>query len=292
MSRLRPIAVASTVVVTELLLTVGGSELAYQSAMNGVDRGSIPGVLLNSVGVPWSAPWRPGWSFSGLSSTVGAAVFLLLAGLLVAAICRGIRAERPFLAVFLGTWGTLALTLAVSQIARYLVGTDVPEESLPGGNTAVAALTLGPSVHHAVYVGWLVALIAAVVATVSRVRDRPAPAPGFPGGGPPSGQPYQQYAPQYGPPPGGPAGGPQYGPGFSPPPAPSPAPPVSPLDATIAVPQHEEPSSSRSGDTTVVPQHAERTPPPPSEPFPEFERQPPLSQSPVTDYPEQPPRRD
>ncbi len=165
----RTLPVVLSVVVTEAVLAILGSQVSWQvmHRINGF-RG-VSGLLLRSVGAPWSAPWHGAqWSLDGPSTSLGLVVFLALIAGATAVLTRGVRGDRVFATLVLGIWASSLLALALSQILRLLVVSDA-ESDLVGNERTYFALAAGSSsVYHAVFFGWVAALVGAAVAVVDR----------------------------------------------------------------------------------------------------------------------------
>jgi hypothetical protein len=225
---IRPAPVVLAVLATEVALAPIGAEISYQAARHEASYDGVTGLLVRSFGAPWSAPWHPEmWQFNGTSTTVGLLAYLILLGLGVLVLAGGVRGGWAFATMFVGIWAASTLSLSMSQAFRLLfAGRD--ELRFAGSDRQVYyALANGTaSVYHAVYFGWIAALIGAVVAVHTRTSgpDQPPyppphgvalpqgypPVPAFV---PPPGYP---TAPGYPPAPGYPAS-PSYAPSSTPP---------------------------------------------------------------------------
>jgi hypothetical protein len=158
------------------------------------------------------------WEFNGTSTTLGLLAYLILLGLGVLVLAVGVRGRWAFATMFVGIWAASTLSLSLSQAIRLLLaGGD--EVRFAGSNRQVYyALASGTaSVYHAVYFGWIAALIGAVVSVHTRTAGPDQP-PYLPPHGVPQPQGYPSI-PVFLPPPGSPPG-----PGYPPPSQGAPAP--------------------------------------------------------------------
>jgi hypothetical protein len=173
MVRIRGFPTVVAVVLTELVLAPIGSEVQWQAGHHLASFDGVAGLLSRSIGVPWAAPWhRQAWQLNGLSTTLGLLAFLVLLAGATALITRGARGDRPFIVLFLGIWGTSVLALSISQALRLLIDGGREVSFAGGGRHAYYALAEGTaSVYHAVYFGWIAALVGAFVAVASQAEE-------------------------------------------------------------------------------------------------------------------------
>jgi hypothetical protein len=174
MARLHPAPIVASVLVSELFLTLVGSEITWQEYRRVAIYSGALGLVLRSVGAPWSPPWHGVlWNFNGVSTTVGLLAFLLLLGAATMLLARSVNAAKPANAVgalFVGIWGSSVLALSLAQTFRLLVDGGEPARDYPG-TSLYYALNFGTgSVYHAVLFGWISAAVGAVVSLASRDR--------------------------------------------------------------------------------------------------------------------------
>jgi hypothetical protein len=174
---IRPVPVVLSVLATEILLAPIGAEITYQAARHEASYDGVTGLILRSFGAPWSAPWHSAmWQFNGTSTTVGLLAYLILLGLGVLVLAAGVRGRWAFATMFVGIWASSTLSLSLSQAFRLLfAGGD--EVRIAGSDRQVYyALASGTaSVYHAVYFGWIAALIGAVAAVHTRTAGPDQP---------------------------------------------------------------------------------------------------------------------
>jgi hypothetical protein len=165
MAQLRALPVTVAVVATEAVLAPIGSETSWQAGTHEMAYRGAEGLLLQSVGAPWTAPWHPGiWRLNGPSTTFGLVVFLVLLGAGTVLLTRAIRSVG---ALFLGVWGIATLALAASQIARLLLVGGADGRYAEGQALSYALYLGAGSVSHALYFSWLSALVGAIIAMVT-----------------------------------------------------------------------------------------------------------------------------
>jgi hypothetical protein len=180
MPEIRPVPVAMSVIITELALAPVGSEISWQAALHEVAYRGTAGLLLRSVGAPWNAPWHQDlWRVNGPSTTLGLALFLVLLGGATLLLARGSHSTGT---LFVGIWGSAMLALALSQILRLLLAGGAERRYTADRDPVSFALYAGGgAVSHALYFGWIAALIGSLVAMVtSRADGHPSFRPGSP----------------------------------------------------------------------------------------------------------------
>jgi hypothetical protein len=171
MARLHPTPIVVSVLVSELVLALVGSEITWQEYRRVATYSGALGLVLRSVGAPWSPPWHGVlWQYDGVSSTLGLVVFLVLLGAATMLLASSARPSHAFPVLLVGVWACSVLALSLSQTFRLLVDGGAQTRGYPGSSLLYALSNGTGEVYHGVLFGWISAVIGAFVSLVSRDR--------------------------------------------------------------------------------------------------------------------------
>ncbi|UQX87491.1 hypothetical protein M6D93_14435 [Jatrophihabitans telluris] len=169
MPRTRAFPVTVAVVVTELVMALAGAEISFEAMQHDYSYRGTTGLLLRSFGAPLAAPWHSlAWQYAGPSLVLGLVIYLLLLGITTAVLTGALHGPRSTAALFIGIWGLTTLSLAVAETVRLLLAGGEQARAAAGEQTTLYAFSYGPAmIHHAVYYGWIPAIIGTVTGSIS-----------------------------------------------------------------------------------------------------------------------------